>query len=469
MASAPPFIAHLQGVVRELGGRCLLTKVGDVLKRQGYTFQGQLITHLASKPQLVCFRLGAALITEFIFLQFRLSKHNGADVVELLPGQPPAAAFPAARKACCYWKRTGVCDYGEKCEFLHDKSVPGCSKGSACTYGHNSIIPSGLHSALKNAIQGLAVNERVYLERFASQHPELKKGLQNFAQENLLSGWISVIEVHFQDIAVVHRTIPSQPNLWQISAVSKLAPQPVVSLPTLPATQSPASTASLAPAPSAPVTAVPSNSNVRLVQTSEGALLPVSIHLSLSTDCRQAVLEVQRSPRIAIDCEGVSLGKEGRLTLIQIATDTGAAYLFDVIQLCSDPASRDSFIVQMRATLEDNKAVKILHDCRQDVAALHFQFGVTIKNVVDTQVLYGLLVDMERYGIKGEQSDMIVDRKRRIGLNKLLAIASFPLNPLKSAMEQQMQANEKLWEQRYPHSSTRYQTNDIIIDHFHVI
>lgn len=37
MAAEQPFIAHLRGVVRELGGRCFLTKVGDVLNRQGYT------------------------------------------------------------------------------------------------------------------------------------------------------------------------------------------------------------------------------------------------------------------------------------------------------------------------------------------------------------------------------------------------------------------------------------------------
>ena len=134
----------------------------------------------------------------------------------------------------------------------------------------NDAFPSGLRSTLQSALQGLAPDERVYLERFGAKHPELKKALQSFAQEKLLSGWTSVIETYFQDIAVVHRTIPSQPNLWQISAASKLAPQPVVSAPLAVASPSlsPASTASLPPAHSA---SAQSKSNVLLIQTNEGA------------------------------------------------------------------------------------------------------------------------------------------------------------------------------------------------------
>src|SRR5205823_5842842 len=55
---------------------------------------------------------------------------------------------------------------------------------------------------------------------------------------------------------------------------------------------------------------------------------------------------------------------------------------------------RAEFVACLRAVLENENCVKVLHDCRQDSAALFHQLGITLKNVVDTQVsilLYELL------------------------------------------------------------------------------
>jgi ribonuclease D len=46
--------------------------------------------------------------------------------------------------------------------------------------------------------------------------------------------------------------------------------------------------------------------------------------------CREIVRELKKSDVISVDAEGVNLGKEGPLTLLQIGTIDGQVYLFDV-------------------------------------------------------------------------------------------------------------------------------------------
>ena len=40
----------------------------------------------------------------------------------------------------------------------------------------------------------------------------------------------------------------------------------------------------------------------------------------------------------------------------------------------------------LRQLLQDNRTVKIMHDCRQAAAVLFYERGVTVQNVFDTQV-----------------------------------------------------------------------------------
>ena len=51
----------------------------------------------------------------------------------------------------------------------------------------------------------------------------------------------------------------------------------------------------------------------------------------MSGECRRAVTALSREPLIALDSEGVNLGKDGPLTLLQIGTLSGTVYLFDVM------------------------------------------------------------------------------------------------------------------------------------------
>ena len=54
--------------------------------------------------------------------------------------------------------------------------------------------------------------------------------------------------------------------------------------------------------------------------------------------------------------------------------------MFDVFQagLC--------IAAQLKAMLQDSTIVKVMHDCRQDSAALYYQMGIKLQNIYDTQV-----------------------------------------------------------------------------------
>lgn len=59
---------------------------------------------------------------------------------------------------------------------------------------------------------------------------------------------------------------------------------------------------------------------------------------------------------LAVDCQGVNLGSNGKLTLLQIGTSKGNVYLFDVHE-CSNLLS----VVELRSLLESEKIVKVGH------------------------------------------------------------------------------------------------------------
>lgn len=86
---------------------------------------------------------------------------------------------------------------------------------------------------------------------------------------------------------------------------------------------------------------------------------------------------------ISVDCEGINLGIKGELTLVEIGTIHGEAFIFDVMQ-CPNIMTEGG----LKALLENEKVIKIIHDCRNDSVNLFIQFKVLLRNVFDTQVSY---------------------------------------------------------------------------------
>ncbi|XP_030853689.1 uncharacterized protein LOC762429 [Strongylocentrotus purpuratus] len=98
---------------------------------------------------------------------------------------------------------------------------------------------------------------------------------------------------------------------------------------------------------------------------------------------------------IGLDCEGVRLGTaKGCLTLVQISTWDGKAFLFDAFknpQLLKGNSS-------LKKILEHNSILKVIHDCKSDTYGLHHGFGVKLKNVFDTSIAMRTIMEqVNRY------------------------------------------------------------------------
>jgi len=83
------------------------------------------------------------------------------------------------------------------------------------------------------------------------------------------------------------------------------------------------------------------------------------------------------SPAIGVDCEGVRLGRFGRICLVQIAAPDGRLLLLDAL--------RPGLMEALAPVLESESIVKVLHDCREDSSALYHQHGIELRCVFDTQ------------------------------------------------------------------------------------
>lgn len=84
---------------------------------------------------------------------------------------------------------------------------------------------------------------------------------------------------------------------------------------------------------------------------------------------------------ISLDCEGINLGVKGEVTLIEIGTTRGEAFIFDV-RTCPEMIHDGG----LKALLEHENVIKVVHDCRNDAGNLYLQFGILLRNVFDTQV-----------------------------------------------------------------------------------
>jgi len=93
-----------------------------------------------------------------------------------------------------------------------------------------------------------------------------------------------------------------------------------------------------------------------------------------------ALQHIKKYDVIALDTEGVDLGREGQVTVLQIGT-VDKIYLIDILAL-----GEQAFDGGLRDILENEEVVKIMYDCRKDSDALYHLHKVTLKNVFDCQV-----------------------------------------------------------------------------------
>ena len=99
---------------------------------------------------------------------------------------------------------------------------------------------------------------------------------------------------------------------------------------------------------------------------------------------------------LAFDCEGF-LPAEGesdvgdppsRLSLLQVAYDEGKPpFIFDLLALCKI-IHPDVLARHLKAVLVESLAIKLIHDCHNDVRLLCSQFGLVPTNVLDSQLVF---------------------------------------------------------------------------------
>ena len=82
---------------------------------------------------------------------------------------------------------------------------------------------------------------------------------------------------------------------------------------------------------------------------------------------------------IALDAEGVSLSRLGRISIVQLSTPD-CCVIVDVL----DKAPGDPLVGWLRNLLENERVVKIIHDCCTDADALYHHLRIDLTNVHDT-------------------------------------------------------------------------------------
>ena len=127
---------------------------------------------------------------------------------------------------------------------------------------------------------------------------------------------------------------------------------------------------------------------------------------------------------LAMDIEGVDLGRHGIVSLIQLATREHC-FVFDV----QDKAIGDPLVIWLKMLLQNSNITKIVHDCRMDSDALQHCLGITMQNVHDTSSWHGVLF--------GEIN---------AGLNNVLNKYKIPQNEARDGSI--YKTNHEFWKQR---------------------
>lgn len=156
-------------------------------------------------------------------------------------------------------------------------------------------------------------------------------------------------------------------------------------------------------------------------------------------DCLLACKRLQTCERIGVDGEWTGRGREAKLSLLQVSfhvAETGqvGVYLFDTFiggkKMMDDGG--------LKAILEDEKVVKVMHDCRLDSDVLYHSFGVKLNSVIDTQILYYINFTQLR-----PYSPLPVSLK-----TVLQKYADKEDNSLKDEAHKLMEENDKFWDIR---------------------
>lgn len=168
---------------------------------------------------------------------------------------------------------------------------------------------------------------------------------------------------------------------------------------------------------------------VPLSHTLEDALIqqlvPQQARLVESQQQAEEVIPDLLAARVlGLDCEGVSLGRWGRLCLCQVATQQ-QVFLFDAL--------RTGVIEALRPVLSSAAVTKVMHDSREDSSAFLSQFDIELAGVYDSQVAHTMM--LERQAVRPFQ----------ISLNELLKQVLKLENEKEVSLGHRMKKDPNVW------------------------
>eukprot|EP00930_Biecheleria_cincta_P019358 TRINITY_DN14796_c0_g1_i1.p1 TRINITY_DN14796_c0_g1~~TRINITY_DN14796_c0_g1_i1.p1 ORF type:complete len:300 (+),score=58.29 TRINITY_DN14796_c0_g1_i1:13-912(+) len=98
--------------------------------------------------------------------------------------------------------------------------------------------------------------------------------------------------------------------------------------------------------------------------------------------CQAVCAQLLQQELVAVDIEGVRLGRDGSICIIQVACADGSVFLFDVVVM-----GASIFGMGLKQLLESESVAKMFYDCRSDADALFHLYGIRMQHVLDMQVL----------------------------------------------------------------------------------
>ncbi|XP_050524519.1 egalitarian protein homolog [Daktulosphaira vitifoliae] len=153
-------------------------------------------------------------------------------------------------------------------------------------------------------------------------------------------------------------------------------------------------------------------------------------------ECSNIVEKIvtKKSP-IGIDFEGVCIGANGQLSLMQIVNDVGECYIFDLIA-CPQLVKNGG----LQSLLENLDVLKVINDCRNESLNLYNQFGITMKNVFDTQAAIAV--------IQYQETGQPVYKAKNCSLNAMCEKYGLPSNPTKDQLRALNKKDQRYWLRR---------------------
>uniref|UniRef100_A0ABK8FF28 3'-5' exonuclease domain-containing protein n=2 Tax=Anopheles gambiae TaxID=7165 RepID=A0ABK8FF28_ANOGA len=182
--------------------------------------------------------------------------------------------------------------------------------------------------------------------------------------------------------------------------------------------------------------------NTRVISTVKESLFVTNAIMKSSLE-EQAI--------VSFDCEGINLGVRGQITMVQLGTTRGEAFIFD-IATCPDMVVEGG----LKEILESEKVIKVIHDCRNDSVNLFNQFQILLRNVFDTQSAHAVL----QFQDQGKQ----VYKVKNVSLNTLCEMYNATVNPMKDQLKNVYRRDQKYWARRpLTRDMLLYAAGDVLI------